>query len=78
MALSNFESAVDSIPERETDQRKDALYAAGRLAVHIKDLDKAEKHLTALAGLDFAYKDVSEWLDKLQKLREDGPQSVDD
>jgi len=78
MALSNFESAVDSIPERETDQRKDALYSAGRLAVHIKDLDKAEKHLSMLAGLDFAYKDVSQWLDKLTKLREDGPQSVDD
>lgn len=78
MALTNFEAAVEAIPEREIDDRKEALYAAGKLAVHIKDIDKAEKHLSALAGLDFAFKDVSQWLDKLAKLREDGPQSVDD
>ena len=33
----------------------------------------AEKHLSALAGLDFTYKDVSKLLDKIAKLRENPP-----
>ena len=32
-------------------------------------LDQAEKHLTVLAGMEFGYKDVSERLDKIAKLR---------
>jgi tetratricopeptide (TPR) repeat protein len=78
LALSHFQQAVEAIPQREVEQSKEALYMAGKLAVHLKDLEAAEKHLAALAGLDFAYKDVSEWLDKLAKLREDGPQSAED
>ena len=78
LALANFDQAVATISERDIDQRKEALYLAGKLAVHQKDLEAAEKHLSALASIDFAYKDIAEWLDKLSKLREDGPQSVDD
>ena len=37
----------------------------------LKDCEKAEKHLHALAGLDFNYKDLAERLDKLPRLRED-------
>ncbi len=69
---------METIPERDIDQRKEALYLAGKLAVHVKNIEVAEKHLSALAGIDFAYKDLPDWLDKLSKLREDGPQSVDD
>jgi hypothetical protein len=78
LALDSFDKAVEAIPEREIDQRKEALFLAGKLAVHLKDPEVAEKHLSALAGIDFAYKDLPDWLDKLAKLREDGPQSVDD
>jgi tetratricopeptide (TPR) repeat protein len=78
MALGNFAEAVEAIPEKEVDQRKEALYLAGKVAVHIKDLDTAEKNLQALASLDFGYKDVADWLDKLAKLREDGDHTVDE
>lgn len=78
LALANFEKAVEHIPEREADQRKEALYLAGKLAVHVKDVEAADKYLSTLAGLDFGYKDVSEWLDKLAQLREDGPTPMDD
>jgi hypothetical protein len=36
------------------------------------DLDKAEKYLTELASRDFGYKDVSERLDKIRKMRDGG------
>ena len=78
LALDSFDKAVEAIPERDIDQRKEALFLAGKLAVHLKDPELAEKHLSALAGIDFAYKDLPDWLDKLAKLREDGPQSADD
>ena len=78
LAQTNFEQAVDSLSEREMDQKKEAMYLAGKVAVHLKDLDTAEKHLNALAALDFGYKDISEWLDKLAKLREDGFDTSDE
>jgi tetratricopeptide (TPR) repeat protein len=72
LALSNFESAVTEIPEREVEARKSALYRVGKLAAFLRNFDLAEKYLSELAGLDFGYKDVSELLDKLSRLREDG------
>jgi hypothetical protein len=70
LALKHFEASIGEIPERDGENRKRALYLAGRLALGLKKLDVADKHLTALAALDFTYKDVSELLDKLGKLRE--------
>jgi hypothetical protein len=35
-------------------------------------LEKAEKYLTELAGLDYGYKDVAERLDKLAEIRNKG------
>ncbi|HEY1600252.1 MAG TPA: tetratricopeptide repeat protein [Pirellulales bacterium] len=75
LAMSNYERAVAETPEREPEQRKVALYHAGRLALYLKNLDSAEKHLTELAGLDFGYKDVATLLDKLNKFRENGDAS---
>ena len=72
LALSNFEQAVEAAGNVGTDEKKAALYAAGTLAVHMKELDLAEKYLTQLANLDYGYKDVSKWLDKINQLREDG------
>ncbi|MBN1393750.1 MAG: tetratricopeptide repeat protein [Pirellulales bacterium] len=75
LALTHYEAAIQEIPERELENRKKALYLAGRLALHLRNLAVAEKHLTALASLDFTYKDVSKLLDKLAKLREN-PESA--
>jgi tetratricopeptide (TPR) repeat protein len=70
LAMSHYESAIQEIPDRDADNKKRALYLAGRLAMHLKDIEAAEKHLSTLAGLDFTYKDVSTVLDKIAQLRE--------
>jgi tetratricopeptide (TPR) repeat protein len=70
LAMNNYELAIAEIPDRDADNKKKALYLAGCLALDLKDLDTAEKHLTVLANLDFAYKDVSALLDKIAKLRD--------
>lgn len=73
LALTHYEEALDNIGDREPENRKLAMYRAGVVGMdRVKDYEKAEKHLNALAGLDFSYKDVGDRLDKLQKLREDG------
>jgi tetratricopeptide (TPR) repeat protein len=72
LAMSNYEAAIEAILPADEDRKKLSLYRAGVLAMGLKDWPKAEKHLSELAGLDFAYKDVSDRLDKLEKLKEDG------
>ena len=73
LALNHYEESLDHINERELEQRKQAMYRAGIVAMdRVKDYEKAEKHFNALAGHDFAYKDLPDRLDKLHKLREDG------
>jgi tetratricopeptide (TPR) repeat protein len=70
LAMSHYQEAIQEIPDRDSDNKKLALYLAGRLAAAMKNFDAGEKHLTTLAGLDFSYRDVSELLDKIAKLRE--------
>ena len=70
LAMTHYEAAIAEIPDREAENKKDSLYRAGKLALALKDMDVAEKHLSYLAGLDFAYKDVSELLDKIAQTRE--------
>ncbi|MBS0210848.1 MAG: hypothetical protein JSS27_18045 [Planctomycetes bacterium] len=77
MALDSFEKASAEFGDKDIELKKDALYNAGKLAVHLKELDKGDKLLSDLAGLDFGYKDVAQWLDKLAKLREDGGDPAD-
>jgi tetratricopeptide (TPR) repeat protein len=73
LALNHYEESLEHINERELEQRKAAMYRAGIVAMdRVKDYEKAEKHFNALAGHDFAYKDLPDRLDKLHKLREDG------
>lgn len=72
LAMSNYEAAIDAIPPSDDERKKLSLYRAGVLAMGLKDWPKAEKHLSELAGLDFAYRDVSDRLDKLEKMKEDG------
>ena len=72
LAMRHYELAVKEIPDRDGDNKKRALYLAGRLALsqHLNDVEAAEKHLNVLASLDFTYKDVSALLDKVRHLRE--------
>ena len=72
LAMTHYVSAIQDIPDREEEYKKDALYRAARLSTALKDLDTAEKYLTTLAELDFAYKDVSVLLDKIAELRDNG------
>ena len=66
LAITQYESAIAEIPDRDADTKKEALYCAGRLAIGLKDPDTARRYLTTLAAMDFSYKDVSALLDKLE------------
>lgn len=71
LARHHYEEAIAEIPDRDVEQKSQALYLAGKLAMdELQDLDLAEKYLTALAGMDFTYKDVSALLDKIAQLRQ--------
>lgn len=70
LALSHYEQAIDAVEHRNSDTGKLALYRAGVLATGLRELDRAERHLTELAGFDFGFRDVAERLDKLNQLRD--------
>jgi hypothetical protein len=56
------------LSDREAEQRKRAFYRAGVLATGLEDFETAKKHLSALAGIDFGYRDVAARLDKLASI----------
>ena len=70
LALASYEAAVEAADSMQLDTKKLALYRAGVLAAELNDRDRAEKHLTQLAAIDFGYKDVADRLDKLAALRD--------
>lgn len=72
LALTSYEQAIEACQEADSDDRRLALYRAGVLATGMRELDRAERHLTELAGLDFGYRDVADRLDKINKLRHSG------
>jgi len=72
LAMRNYQTAVDSLSDREQDLRKRALYRAGVLAAGLDDVDAARKYLSALAELDFGYRDVAQRLDKLTPAKDKG------
>lgn len=73
LAMTSYEAALQAADHvTQNDLFKLALYRAGVLAIGMKDLDRAEKHLSDLAGLDFGYRDVADRLDKIARLRKDG------
>jgi tetratricopeptide (TPR) repeat protein len=74
LALGHYVQAIEEIPSHDAENKKQAYYLAGRRALALGELDQAEKHLNALAGLDFNYKDVSRLLDKVAHLRENPPE----
>ena len=65
LALNNYEDAISSMSEHNSETGKLSLYRAGVIAFHLKNRELAEKYLTELAGIDFGYRDVAKWLDKL-------------
>jgi tetratricopeptide (TPR) repeat protein len=73
LAMQNYELAVETLTDREIDLRKRALYRAGVLATGLKDVDGAMKHLSAVASLDFGYRDVAQRLDKLRSASDNSP-----
>ena len=77
LAKRHYEAAIQEIPDHDGDNKKKALYLVGYLTLKLRDFDAAEKHLSALAALDFTYKDVAQLLDKLAKLRENPPKPPD-
>lgn len=72
LALSHYEQAIDAIDEPEDEIYRKALYRAGVLSTGMEEFDRAERHLTALAALDYGYRDVAERLDKLAGIRNSG------
>jgi tetratricopeptide (TPR) repeat protein len=85
LAMDNYERSLEAVSAREVDQRKLALYRAGKLAVGLAEkyvaakdsqakaeLERAEKHLNELAGLEYGYKDVPQLLDKVSKMGDKG------
>lgn len=72
LAMQHYQQAVEVLTDRQTDLRKRALYRAGVLAAGLNDVDTARKHLQALAGLDFGYRDVAQRLDKLSPVKDKG------
>ena len=72
LAIQNYQTAVETLTDRELELRKRALYRAGVLASGLDDLDSARKYLSMLAGLDFGYRDVAQRLDKLGAAKDKG------
>jgi tetratricopeptide (TPR) repeat protein len=70
LALASYEAAAEASDSMQLDTKKLALYRAGVLAAELGDRDRAEKHLTQLAAIDFGYRDVADRLDKLAAIRD--------
>jgi tetratricopeptide (TPR) repeat protein len=69
LALNHYEAAIEDLTDRNAEDRKLALYQAGKLAMSMDNLDAASRYLTTLAELDFSYRDVSDLLDELDRKR---------
>ncbi|MBN1854618.1 MAG: hypothetical protein JW829_17940 [Pirellulales bacterium] len=69
LAMKEYEAAIDACANRDPEIKKLCLYRAGVLGTGLRDFDRAERHLTELAAMDFGYKDVPARLDKINRLR---------
>jgi len=75
LAMQHYEQAIEELPDRDAENKKLALYLAGKMALHLGGLESAERHLNTLAALDFSYRDVRELLDKIAEMRENDDSS---
>ena len=78
LAMEHYEGAIQEIPDRDAENKKKALYQAGRLALDMGEVKKAEKHFNVLASMDFSYRDVAALLDKITKMGDDGQLDAED
>ena len=77
LAFQSYQTAVDALTDCDVDLRKRALYRAGVLAMGLKDVDSAPKYLSALAVIDFGYRDVADRLDKLKTVKHKEAEETD-
>lgn len=70
LAVKHFEDAIQEISDRDSENKKRALYAAAVLAYRLKDYRRAEQHASVLAGMDYSYKNVGQLLDRIAKRLE--------
>ena len=70
LAMTHYEAAIQDIPDRDQDNKKKALLKAGKLALGLKDLAKADKYLTTLASMDFTYPKIAEMLEHLKAAKD--------
>lgn len=75
LALGQYESAIQEIPDRDTDNKKLALYLTAKVCAHQRNLETAEKYLTVLLAMDFSYKDAAALLDKVNRMRDNTGES---
>ena len=71
LAMNHFEQAVMEIPDREQEYKKLAYYRAGKLAMGLKDMARADKYLTTLASMDYTFRDTSNLLERLHRMQEE-------
>lgn len=69
LASTHYKEAIDNIPD-QGESKKKALYLATKLALGLKEIEKADQYANDLAAIDFSYKDVGDLLDKIQKARD--------
>ncbi len=71
LAMSHYEQAIQDIPDRDQDNKKKAYFKAGKLALGLKDIAKADKLLTTLASMDYQFPRISEFLEHLKKMKDE-------
>ena len=80
LAMSHYEAAIQDISDRDQDNKKKAYFKAGKLALGLKDLVRADKYLTTLASMDYTYPRISEMLEHLKRMKDeaDGKKPAED
>jgi tetratricopeptide (TPR) repeat protein len=71
LAMTHYEHAIQDIPDRDQDNKKKSLFKAGKLALGLKDLVRADKFLTTLASMDYTYPRISEMLEHLKRMKDE-------
>ncbi len=71
LAMSHYEAAIQDISDRDQDNKKKAYFKAGKLALGLKDLVRADKYLTTLASMDYTYPRISEMLEHLKRMKDE-------
>ena len=71
LAMSHYEAAIEDIPDRDQENKKKSYFKAGKLALGLKDLVRADKYLTTLASMDYTYPRISEMLEHLKRMKDE-------